>query len=96
MEADVAGRRHIRDAPPQAETTGAAARPVPREGVATRPTVDALQRRPAREGRPRAPYHGHGDSSVRCDVVIDMSDGLTVPFALAAGLAGAVQLPLLA
>ena len=28
------------------------------------------------------------------DVVIGMADGLTVPFALAAGLSGAVQLPL--
>jgi VIT family. len=35
--------------------------------------------------------HFTGSESVR-DVVIDMSDGLTVPFALAAGLSGAIAL----
>lgn len=42
--------------------------------------------------------HGHGhteqhltSSEILTDIVIGMSDGLTVPFALAAGLSGAVQ-----
>src|SRR5216117_4309215 len=42
---------------------------------------------------PRAPHvekHFTAGNFVR-DVVIGMSDGLTVPFALAAGLSGAVQ-----
>jgi len=39
---------------------------------------------------PHAERHFSGSETVR-DVVIGMSDGLTVPFALAAGLAGAVQ-----
>lgn len=42
---------------------------------------------------PRSPHieqHFTGSATVR-DVVIGMSDGLTVPFALAAGLAGAVS-----
>ena len=34
--------------------------------------------------------HFTGSETVR-DIVIGMSDGLTVPFALAAGLSGAVQ-----
>src|SRR5271165_3719817 len=41
---------------------------------------------------PRTPHiekHFTGSETVR-DIVIGMSDGLTVPFALAAGLAGAV------
>jgi VIT1/CCC1 family predicted Fe2+/Mn2+ transporter len=42
---------------------------------------------------PQTPHierHFTGSETVR-DVVIGMSDGLTVPFALAAGLSGAVQ-----
>jgi VIT1/CCC1 family predicted Fe2+/Mn2+ transporter len=39
---------------------------------------------------PHAERHFTGSETVR-DVVIGMSDGLTVPFALAAGLSGAVQ-----
>jgi len=39
---------------------------------------------------PHAEQHFTGSDMVR-DVVIGMSDGLTVPFALAAGLSGAVQ-----
>src|SRR5947209_13203066 len=38
----------------------------------------------------RVEQHFTGTETVR-DVVIEMSDGLTVPFALAAGLAGAVS-----
>lgn len=44
------------------------------------------------------PHHGHGhkeehltSSEILTDIVIGMSDGLTVPFALAAGLSGAVK-----
>lgn len=40
--------------------------------------------------RPHVEQHFSGSATVR-DVVIGMSDGLTVPFALAAGLAGAVS-----
>jgi vacuolar iron transporter family protein len=45
---------------------------------------------------PTLPAHGHiethrGGSQVIQDIVIGMSDGLTVPFALAAGLSGAVS-----
>ncbi len=40
--------------------------------------------------RPHVEQHFTGSATVR-DVVIGMSDGLTVPFALAAGLAGAVS-----
>ncbi|MDQ6766028.1 MAG: VIT1/CCC1 transporter family protein, partial [Chloroflexota bacterium] len=40
--------------------------------------------------RPHVERHFTGSETVR-DVVIGMSDGLTVPFALAAGLAGAVN-----
>jgi VIT1/CCC1 family predicted Fe2+/Mn2+ transporter len=41
-------------------------------------------------------HHGHAEehmqgSEILTDIVIGMSDGLTVPFALAAGLSGAVQ-----
>src|SRR6266699_6313725 len=41
-------------------------------------------------------HHGHTEqhlqsSEIITDIVIGMSDGLTVPFALAAGLSGAVQ-----
>lgn len=39
---------------------------------------------------PHSEQHFTGSEMVR-DVVIGMSDGLTVPFALAAGLSGAVQ-----
>src|SRR5579862_5328359 len=39
---------------------------------------------------PHVEQHFSGSETVR-DVVIGMSDGLTVPFALAAGLAGAVS-----
>src|SRR5436305_10325503 len=39
---------------------------------------------------PHVEHHFSGSETVR-DVVIGMSDGLTVPFALAAGLAGAVS-----
>src|SRR3954452_3306777 len=39
---------------------------------------------------PHPEYHFTSGNFVR-DVVIGMSDGLTVPFALAAGLSGAVQ-----
>jgi vacuolar iron transporter family protein len=39
---------------------------------------------------PHSEQHFTGSETVR-DVVIGMSDGLTVPFALAAGLSGAVQ-----
>jgi len=39
---------------------------------------------------PHFEQHFTGSEMVR-DVVIGMSDGLTVPFALAAGLSGAVQ-----
>ena len=39
---------------------------------------------------PHFEQHFTGSEIVR-DVVIGMSDGLTVPFALAAGLSGAVQ-----
>src|SRR6478735_7497636 len=39
---------------------------------------------------PHTEQHFTGSETVR-DVVIGMSDGLTVPFALAAGLAGAVS-----
>jgi len=34
--------------------------------------------------------HFSGDETVR-DVVIDMADGITVPFALAAGISGAIS-----
>ncbi|MEM1060569.1 MAG: VIT1/CCC1 transporter family protein, partial [Verrucomicrobiota bacterium] len=37
-------------------------------------------------------YHFQGSDTVR-DIVIGMSDGLTVPFALAAGIAGATTQP---
>jgi VIT1/CCC1 family predicted Fe2+/Mn2+ transporter len=40
--------------------------------------------------RPHAETHFTGSEFVR-DIVIGMSDGLTVPFALAAGLSGAVE-----
>src|SRR5438874_3685306 len=40
---------------------------------------------------PHVEHHFTGGEAVR-DVVIGMSDGLTVPFALAAGLSGAVAL----
>jgi len=40
--------------------------------------------------RPHAETHFTGSDFVR-DIVIGMSDGLTVPFALAAGLSGAVE-----
>ena len=40
--------------------------------------------------RPHATTHFTGSTFVR-DVVIGMSDGLAVPFALAAGLSGAVE-----
>src|SRR5262249_46594211 len=56
--------------------------------------------RPATQGRRRAggmnaPHHHHAErhftgAEVVRDVVLGMSDGLTVPFALAAGLTGAV------
>src|SRR5215475_12625781 len=41
-------------------------------------------------------HHSHAEehmqsSEILTDIVIGMSDGLTVPFALAAGLSGAVQ-----
>src|SRR5436305_15208079 len=39
---------------------------------------------------PHVEHHFSGSETIR-DVVIGMSDGLTVPFALAAGLAGAVH-----
>ena len=38
---------------------------------------------------PHVEKHFHGNQAVR-DIVIGMSDGLTVPFALAAGLSGAI------
>ncbi len=46
--------------------------------------------------QPTLPGHGHvekhqGGSQLIQDIVIGMSDGLTVPFALAAGLSGAVS-----
>ncbi len=40
--------------------------------------------------RPHPETHFTGSEFVR-DIVIGMSDGLTVPFALAAGLSGAVE-----
>ena len=40
---------------------------------------------------PHVERHFTGSETVR-DVVIGMSDGLTVPFALAAGLSGAVAI----
>ena len=42
--------------------------------------------------KPHVEHHFTASESVR-DVVIGMSDGLTVPFALAAGLTGAVGCP---
>jgi hypothetical protein len=42
------------------------------------------------QARPHAETHFTGSEFVR-DIVIGMSDGLTVPFALAAGLSGAVE-----
>ena len=42
------------------------------------------------QARPRAETHLTGSEFVR-DIVIGMSDGPTVPFALAAGLSGAVE-----
>ena len=39
---------------------------------------------------PHSEHHFTGSATVR-DLVIGMSDGLTVPFALAAGLSGAVD-----
>src|SRR5512140_1141065 len=39
---------------------------------------------------PHTERHFTGSETVR-DIVIGMSDGLTVPFALAAGLSGAIQ-----
>jgi hypothetical protein len=41
---------------------------------------------------PHVEKHFQASDTVR-DVVIGMSDGLTVPFALAAGLSGAVSRP---
>jgi hypothetical protein len=43
-----------------------------------------------RPTQPHSETHFTGSEFVR-DIVIGMSDGLTVPFALAAGLSGAVE-----
>ena len=42
------------------------------------------------DDQPHKEHHGQGSAFIK-DVVIGMSDGLTVPFALAAGLSGAVH-----
>jgi vacuolar iron transporter family protein len=63
-------------------------------GVALHGSVNCLEVAQATESiMPQTPHverHFTGSENVR-DVVIGMSDGLTVPFALAAGLSGAVS-----
>src|SRR5256885_16388499 len=49
-----------------------------------------IQRRNSRPQAPHVERHFTAGETVR-DIVIGMSDGLTVPFALAAGLTGAID-----
>src|SRR5262249_53905127 len=64
----------------------------PRSRTASRPSRHCAERA-GRDSRPmpkpHVEHHFTASETVR-DVVIGMSDGLTVPFALAAGLTGAV------
>ena len=53
-------------------------------------TPDTYLHRPLSRQPPHDEHHFEDSESVR-DIVIGMSDGLTVPFALAAGLSGAVD-----
>jgi len=57
------------------------------EGLTNRPLAQPRVRKPPR--RTHNEHHFDASDAVR-DVIIGMSDGLTVPFALAAGISGAI------
>src|SRR6185437_683664 len=63
-------------------------RPIPGCPLFVSMSPEPLATAPAMPAPPHAEHHFTGSARVR-DLVIGMSDGLTVPFALAAGLSGA-------